>query len=346
MRRIVVALIPLILAVSASAQSQKDQPREKQPEAQITQQERAPDQRGTDQSPLTVKIIPTPKTDADREEEAKDRREKAETDRKLADYTGELAFFTEGLFIATVILCIATVGLLFAAVFQSRDMKASIAAAQRNAEAANKSAVIAETALLKLERPFVFVKEITIDAERGLSWRAASGEIIPGAIITANLSAVFENSGQTPAVKVIYNFNCANIGPLEAEKFMLSDKGLPSRAVIGPKAVLQTVPKPLSARTLQEMADKKENWFLWGWIDYDDIFPNSPRHRTEFCFSIIATKTPMGEIFLRFPPHDEGNATDDDCRHKPSPYKAEPKSTVPLAAVVIDAVAELKKTTP
>src|ERR1700694_2587603 len=69
-------------------------------------------------------------------EESEDRRKKAETDAKLADYTGELAFFTKGLFVATVILGMATIGLLVAAFFQSRDMKASIVAAQRSADAA------------------------------------------------------------------------------------------------------------------------------------------------------------------------------------------------------------------
>jgi hypothetical protein len=111
------------------------------------------------QPPIIVNIEPSPKTQAERAEEAEDRRKKAETDAKLADYTGELAFFTKGLFIATVILGIATIGLLVAAFFQSRDMKASIAAAQKSANVAERALVHSKSA----DRP----NEVTYGMVRG-----------------------------------------------------------------------------------------------------------------------------------------------------------------------------------
>ena len=57
-----------------------------------------------------------------------------------------------------------------------------------------------------------------------------------------------------------------------------------------------------------------EHLFVWGWIEYDDGFPNTPRRRTEVCFeaSIIdggqsCTTTIVGPF----------NAADEDCYHKP-----------------------------
>src|ERR1700722_17717487 len=133
----IAACLALLCVSSAQSQRRAQQVRVKQPEATVTQPKGTEDQRGTDQSPLIVKLAPTPKTDEERTEEAKEREQKAEADRKkeksdsdlvaytakLADYTKELSFFTEGLFIATVILGIATIGLLFFAYKQSSDTR-------------------------------------------------------------------------------------------------------------------------------------------------------------------------------------------------------------------------------
>jgi hypothetical protein len=54
--------------------------------------------------------------------------------------------------------------------------------------------------------------------------------------------------------------------------------------------------------------------YLWGWIEYDDIFPGSVRHRTEFCFQIIFERLPpTNEGWLRYEPYSRFNAADEDC---------------------------------
>jgi hypothetical protein len=90
----------------------------KQPESATSQPIRPEDQRGTEQSPLIVKVAPAPKTDAEREEEAKERervanseRQKEKSDAELVKYTAELAFFTKWLGYSTLALVLATVGL-------------------------------------------------------------------------------------------------------------------------------------------------------------------------------------------------------------------------------------------
>ena len=111
--------------------------RVKQPETAVTQEKSHEDQRGTEQSPLIVKVAPTIKTDNERAEETKEReriteseRKKEKSDSDIVRYTGELAFFTKGLFVATVALVLATIGLLVEARRQARDMKASIDVAE------------------------------------------------------------------------------------------------------------------------------------------------------------------------------------------------------------------------
>jgi hypothetical protein len=152
--------VAVAVAISATtvAQSKRNQSRIKQPPAQVTESESGKEQ--PQQPPIIVNVAPAPKTDAERAEEAEERRSKSETDAKLAEYTRELALFTKGLFYATTVLGIATIGLLIAAFIQSREMKKSIAVSDKIAEAAMKSANVAEQALLMAETPYL-VPEIT-----------------------------------------------------------------------------------------------------------------------------------------------------------------------------------------
>jgi hypothetical protein len=143
-----VALCLALISDSNQAQLLSQQVPAKQPEATVSQQKSPDEQKGTEQSPLIVKVAPTPKTDEERAEETKVRERMAESDTKkeksdadLVKYTAELALFTKGLFAATVALVIATVGLGVAAFIRSRDMKASIRAAQTAAIAAERQSV-------------------------------------------------------------------------------------------------------------------------------------------------------------------------------------------------------------
>ncbi len=64
------------------------QPKQQQPAS--GQQTSAPDQRGTEQSPLVVRTIPTSKTQEEAAEEAKDRNDKAANDRHIVWFSGAL----------------------------------------------------------------------------------------------------------------------------------------------------------------------------------------------------------------------------------------------------------------
>jgi hypothetical protein len=124
------------------------------------------DTRGTEQSPLVVKIAPIPKTAGDRDDEAKERdrlakaeSQKEKSDADLVKYTAELAAFTKGLFYATAGLVVATLVLGIMAIIQSRDMKASIAVATLAANAADLSA----KAAIGIELPILRVNNLGLD---------------------------------------------------------------------------------------------------------------------------------------------------------------------------------------
>jgi hypothetical protein len=116
----------LSVAVAAPALSQEPSPSPsvlgQQEQSQTTPPDKTSNtqQRGTEEAPLIVKVVPPQNTEASRADEAQERKDKAALDRRLVDLTGELASYTGKLFhatailaCATVVLVVATVGLIF-----------------------------------------------------------------------------------------------------------------------------------------------------------------------------------------------------------------------------------------
>jgi hypothetical protein len=76
----------------------------------------------------------------------------------------------------------------------------------------------------------------------------------------------------------------------------------------------------ISAAELEPIAADSE-WYLWGWVEYDDIFTGTTRHRTEFCFQIDRVRLPVTNDFLiEFKPHSRFNAADSDCLRQIDPH--------------------------
>jgi hypothetical protein len=110
-RQMAIALACCLALISDSAQSQR-RPGQQPVGAQSapTTQPAASDQRGTDQVPFTVKIIPGRDAEEKANKEEREHQEKAKIDEKLAletqriaDYTDRLALFTFFLFCVAVV---------------------------------------------------------------------------------------------------------------------------------------------------------------------------------------------------------------------------------------------------
>ena len=108
--------------------------------AQHYQEQPASENRGSDQIPLIVKIIPPEKTPEEKKHEAK----KDKNGRKMAT-------FTEGLFLATSGLALFTGVLAGAAFLQMRQGRRSIIAAERGAAAAERALTVVERAYLSVD---------------------------------------------------------------------------------------------------------------------------------------------------------------------------------------------------
>jgi hypothetical protein len=64
----------------------------------------------------------------------------------------------------------------------------------------------------------------------------------------------------------------------------------------------------------------KKKVFFWGWCDYDDILPDTPRHRTEFCNELVATndpRNPLATLTFMFKDVGPHNGADASCLRSP-----------------------------
>jgi hypothetical protein len=122
----------LFFLTSLTAQSSPETPKQKTPNSQQT----APaDQRGTEQLPAVVKILPTPKTAEETEADRKERAEKADSDWALVKLTGALAIVGALQLLVFGYQAWKLRQTVQAAAQQSEDMEKSIAESARSATA-------------------------------------------------------------------------------------------------------------------------------------------------------------------------------------------------------------------
>ncbi|MEX0842434.1 MAG: hypothetical protein WD039_09150 [Xanthobacteraceae bacterium] len=253
--RCLVAL--LFLAGAAFAQSSQPPASGNSPSAQ-GKQEAAPDQSGTQQSPLIVKITPAQDADKKTADEQRDREEKAAIDRKLAfetqriaDYTGWLATFTA--------LVAAVTGFLGYATWTA-------ATAAKNAANAVVSQLRAYLRVSLMEPP-------TIDAERVLK-----------------VSVGIKNTGQTPAYDADIVSNVGIISwpapsPLETIFIETEAQKIVKITIAGGDTTLN-IPEMPNVSSGEEAGLKAGAYrvIVWGRVRYTDTF-KKPR-TTRYAFSL------------------------------------------------------------
>src|SRR3990167_7535307 len=97
---------------------------------------------------------------------------------------------------------------------------------------------------------------------------------------------VFRNSGKSPALKVtIYNNIHLRSVPVPVPMPLGKYSGRTSEAVIGPYSDFGnfiTAKEALTTKDIEALTQKKKDIYVWGRIEYDDIF--NQHRRTEYCF--------------------------------------------------------------
>jgi hypothetical protein len=144
-------------------------------------------QRGTDQAPFMIKILPSTDSEHKAAQEEHDRTEKAEVDRKLAFETQRIADYTFWLSAFTLTLFCAAVGQIVLFWVQLRYMQQGLKDAQITAIAARDAAAAQTSEFLATHHPKVRIKHVFF-----------TGDIQPATPLVAAVECV--NNGTTEAV--------------------------------------------------------------------------------------------------------------------------------------------------
>jgi hypothetical protein len=308
----------LIITLLVQSPSQPLSPRRgiasqtQQGHPQSTKQQPASNQRGTEESPIFIKAIPTPKTEAETAQEAEDRKEKSANDRKLVEFTGALV---------TATWTLAAIGVmqLFVFGYQAYQLWETVKGTAEQSEAMERSIAEATRLASAME---VVSKEIAISAKAATDSVAALKErtaqqmraylaVVVGAAIyqERNKRLKFEgkpllvNSGHTPAYKVGYRAEAA-ILPIPLPK----DFTFPLPDEVTGEAMLGSQQNATLSAVLDDFCDdaevedikigKDKCLYIWGIVTYEDIFGEA--RRTRFCQSL--TWFPDGKVFGFFTP--------------------------------------------
>ncbi len=132
----------------------------------------------------------------------------------------------------------------------------------------------------------------------------------------------WHNSGTTPARNAIANVSGQPWPSELPQGFAFQDLNPAARQpiAVGPKEIS-------GVRVIVPIEDLRSSWegksrlFFWGWVVYDDIFPDDPSRLTEFCAEMIQIGIPRDKdiadrtvpIVWNFTRCKEHNCYDQDC---------------------------------
>jgi hypothetical protein len=243
----------------------------------------AKEQRGA-VPPIIVNVSPPAKTHDEIEQEAKEHEDKADNDRKLVEFTRQLAYYTLGLFIATGTLVIATGCLAYLGWRQARDMKESLAIAKESADAAMKSALVAEQTLYGTEAPFIFIIIAPTHGDAIVTVASPQGVEYP-----EHVSCTFHNYGRSPAIIREIYLTCITsywipdpcpFPPLQSHFFQSE--------IVGPNGSSQPNALPQIASFLPNdgKIHRGASVFVSGQVRYADVFGN--QYLSGFCYAFNA----------------------------------------------------------
>jgi hypothetical protein len=313
-RLLIVAFLALTCIASAVAQSNRPSPSpgrgNQQPKsiAQPAQQQPAADQRGTDNAPLIVRVIPTPKTEQESTQDQTQRDDESSANWWMVRLTGVIAII--GLIQAFVFWVQA--GRLKATIIkmdeiatgQTNDMQDSIAQAGRAAAAMEHVAHAMAENVENLKITVGINREIA-DRQKlvtELQSRAYLSVIFNGIVpqdsttgIRFQPSVMLINNGNTPAYKVIFR-TATDVLPHPLPNdfgFPLPD-ALPHRSisVIGPrlhKIMSAVVPKLYSDVEVEQIKiGIGQRLHMWGHVTYEDAFGIERYVKYSFSFYYLA----------------------------------------------------------
>ena len=166
------------------------------------------------------------------------------------------------------------------------EMQAGGKVAEENAKATKLAAETARASLLQTERAYISLSKLeTVWILDPVTKRQRDLAIIP----------IWHNSGSTPPKNTSSKVNWWKTLHVNVDKLWFDDswhnedeydRGRYYPLPVPPKGYLIGNTFTIPALNYFGAAERAERLFIWGWVEYDDIFSDTPRHRTEFCLEL------------------------------------------------------------
>lgn len=217
--------------------------------------------------------------------------------------------FPDSVAVFTLVLAFATVALGVIATIQigfldrsERIATETAQAAKASAEAAQDQIQLSRRALVQTQRAFVNLKGFNVFHIYDITQN--------NKIVDWQFTPIWENSGQTPTKKlnVISGIHPGEFPPDFEFKI---DKFAPS--LLGPKGGMTGETYRISLAEIYEIKSGAKTIYIWGRAEYNDVFPGTRRHYTNFCHKIVVTGDPtIVESGIQMIAQTIGNYTDDD----------------------------------
>jgi hypothetical protein len=171
----------------------------------------------------------------------------------------------------------------------------------------NRQARLTKDALVYTQRAFVFVRNGQISIGKDFQTEK---------IKNFKASVTWENSGDTPTKNLRLMINLAVRPDILPDDFDFPDYEIGDiPTLLGPKASTSSAALELTREQMRAVREGEAHLYIWGWAEYDDVFPGTKRHRTEFCqkWWIGGDLINPGKFSAGFTWHHQHNGADGEC---------------------------------
>lgn len=200
--------------------------------------------------------------------------------------------------------------LLLTGIFQGLWMLAAIRASDRTARLVNEG-------LVSARRPYVFLREFQV---------AVTKNPLNDEIQTCAIQPIWENTGTTPTRSGRGHVNWKYFERAVPPEFDFADfDELGNRIqsyddykplIVGPRATALSPVISIEPAILRQVRDQQGKLLIWGWAEYDEVFEDADRHRTEFAYLAVVSGSPASHV--GFSQYQKHNGVDEDCSKKPT----------------------------
>jgi len=200
--------------------------------------------------------------------------------------------------------------IVFQSLFQGVWMRRMLVASER-------ASTVVDEALVSAQRAYVFLREFRVNLVKNP---------LNEEIQTCTIQPIWENTGATPTRNgrshLNWKFFERSIPPEfdfpdfdEVGNRVLSYDAYKS-LIVGPRATALAPLLEIEPGILKQARDLQGRVLIWGWAEYDEVFGDAKRHRTEFCYQLVVIGSPAS--WVGFSQYRAFNGADEDCTKKPT----------------------------